>query len=129
MLVPSSRMRSIQRALFADPHPRPEWRELSPDVKEKILRLLVLLLRGLSLLLLFRLSLLLLFRRLSLLILFLLPGLSRSGDSEKRKKRCRTNDSNLFHGVTSIASTCVPIIGQIGRLDYQACTGFQFVAC
>lgn len=45
MLVPSSRMRSIQRALFADPHPRPEWRELSPDVKEKILRLLVLLLR------------------------------------------------------------------------------------
>lgn len=45
MLVPSSQTKSIQRALFADPHPRPEWRELSPDVKEKILRLLVLLLR------------------------------------------------------------------------------------
>ena len=45
MLVRSSRTRSIQRTLFADPHPRPEWRELSPDVKEKILRLLVLLLR------------------------------------------------------------------------------------
>lgn len=45
MLVPSSQTKSIQRALLADPHPRPEWRELSPDVKEKILRLLVLLLR------------------------------------------------------------------------------------
>jgi hypothetical protein len=49
-----------------------------------LLLLLVLLLRGLSLLLLFRLGLLLLFCRFSFLILFLLPGVSRSGDSKKQ---------------------------------------------
>lgn len=74
-----------------------------------LLLLLVLLLWGLSLLLLFGLSLLLLFRRLSLFILFLLPCVSRSSDSEQQKKRCRTKDSNWFHGVTSIASTYAPV--------------------
>ena len=38
MLVPSSQTKSIQRALFAEIYPRPEWRELSPDVKEKMPR-------------------------------------------------------------------------------------------
>jgi hypothetical protein len=45
MLVSLSRPRSIQLALFAHPHPRPDWRELSPEVQQKILRLLTLLLR------------------------------------------------------------------------------------
>jgi hypothetical protein len=45
MLVLVSRPRSIQLALFAPPHPRPDWRELSPEVQQKLLRLLTLLLR------------------------------------------------------------------------------------
>jgi hypothetical protein len=45
MLMPLSRSRSIQLALFAHPHPRPDWRKLSPEVQQKILRLLTLLLR------------------------------------------------------------------------------------
>ena len=45
MLVSLSRLRSIQLALFAHPHPKPDWRELSPEVQQKILRLLTLLLR------------------------------------------------------------------------------------
>jgi len=45
MLMSLSRPRSIQLALFAHPHPRPDWRELSPEVHQKLLRLLALLLR------------------------------------------------------------------------------------
>ena len=45
MSVPLSRPRFTQLALFAHPHPRPDWRELSPEVQQKILRLLALLLR------------------------------------------------------------------------------------
>ena len=45
MFVSLRRLRSIQLALFAHPYPRPEWRGLSPEVQQKILRLLALLLR------------------------------------------------------------------------------------
>ena len=45
MLVSLSRPQSIQLALFAHRHPRPDWRELSPEVQQKILRLLTQLLR------------------------------------------------------------------------------------
>ena len=45
MLVLLRRPRSIQLALFAHPQPRPDWRELSPEVQQEILRLLALLLR------------------------------------------------------------------------------------
>lgn len=45
MSVSSSRPRPIQQALFAHPQPRPDWRELSPEMQQKILRLLALLLR------------------------------------------------------------------------------------
>lgn len=45
MVVSSIRPRSIQLVLFAHPHPRPAWRELSPEVQQRTLRLLALLLR------------------------------------------------------------------------------------
>lgn len=45
MLVLLRRPRSTQLALFAHPHPRPDWRKLSPEVQQKTLRLLALLLR------------------------------------------------------------------------------------
>jgi hypothetical protein len=75
-----------------------------------LLPLSLLLLLGLSLLLFFRLCLLLLFRGLSLLILFLLPCVSRSSDSEQQKKRCRSNNSDWFHGVTSMHPLTRPSI-------------------
>jgi hypothetical protein len=90
-----------------------------------LLLLLALLLRGLSLLLLFRLSLLLLFLGLSPLILLILPCISRRSDSEKQKKRGHTNDSNWFHGVTSIALTYAPVTRPIGRVYCQADTCFD----
>ena len=45
MLVSLSRPRSTQLALFAHPNPTPDWRELSPEAQQKVLRLLALLLR------------------------------------------------------------------------------------
>jgi hypothetical protein len=45
MFVSLSRARSIQLALFAHPNPKPDWRELSPEAQQKVLRLLGLLLR------------------------------------------------------------------------------------
>ena len=45
MLVPLSRPRSTQLVLFAHPNPTPDWWELSPEAKQKVLRLLALLLR------------------------------------------------------------------------------------
>jgi len=45
MLMSLSRPRSAQLALFAHPNPTPDWRELSPEVQQKVLRLLALLLR------------------------------------------------------------------------------------
>jgi len=45
MLVSLTRPRSTQLTLFARPHPRPDWRQLSPETQQKILRLLTLLLR------------------------------------------------------------------------------------
>ena len=35
---------STQLALFARPHPKPDWRELSPETQQKVLRLMTLLL-------------------------------------------------------------------------------------
>jgi hypothetical protein len=61
---------------------------------------------GIVLILPFRLGLLLRFRRLSLfflLIRFPLSCASRKADSQQQKERCRLNDSNSFHGVTSVA--------------------------
>ena len=61
--------------------------------------------------------LLLLFSRLGLLVLsllflrfvlLLLPCIRWNSDSEQQKKRGRTDDSNWFHGVTSIASISAP---------------------
>jgi hypothetical protein len=40
-----SRPRSIQLALFAQPHPKPDWGELSPETQQKVLRLVTLLLQ------------------------------------------------------------------------------------
>jgi hypothetical protein len=45
MFMSFNRLRSVQLALFAHPHPRPDWRDLSPEVQQKVLRLLTLLLR------------------------------------------------------------------------------------
>jgi hypothetical protein len=45
MFVSLTRLRSTQLALFAHPHPRPDWRELSPEIQQRILRMLTLLLR------------------------------------------------------------------------------------
>lgn len=45
MLVSLNRTRSTQLGLFAQPNPKPDWRELSPETQEKVLRLLTLLLR------------------------------------------------------------------------------------
>jgi hypothetical protein len=39
-----NRLRSTQLALFAQPHPKPDWRELSPETQQKVLRLVTLLL-------------------------------------------------------------------------------------
>jgi hypothetical protein len=86
--------------------------------------LLLLLFRSLRLLL-FRLSLLLLFRGLSLFVLFRLPGVSRSSDSDQQEKRCRTNDSNSFHRVTSITSIQAPINCPVRRVNCKACTCFN----
>ena len=61
---------------------------------------------GIVLTLPFRLVLLLRFRRLSLFFLLLrfpLSCASRKADSQQQKERCRLNDSNSFHGVTSVA--------------------------
>ena len=38
-------LRSTQLALFAQPNPKPDWRELSPETQQNVLRLLTLLLR------------------------------------------------------------------------------------
>jgi hypothetical protein len=40
-----NRPRSTQLALFAQPHPKPDWRELSPETQQKVLRLVTLLLQ------------------------------------------------------------------------------------
>jgi hypothetical protein len=45
MLVSLNRPRSAQLGLFAQPHPKPDWRELSPETQQKVLRLLSQLLR------------------------------------------------------------------------------------
>ena len=45
MLVSLNRPRSTQLALFAQSNPKPDWRELSPETQQKVLRLLTLLLR------------------------------------------------------------------------------------
>jgi hypothetical protein len=45
MLVSLNRPRSTQLALFAQPHPKPDWRELAPETQQKVLRLLTLLLQ------------------------------------------------------------------------------------
>jgi hypothetical protein len=45
MLVSLSRLRCTQLVLFAHPNPTPDWRELSPEGQQKVLRLLALLLR------------------------------------------------------------------------------------
>jgi hypothetical protein len=55
----------------------------------------------------------------------LLPCVSRNSDSEQQKKCGRTNNSNWFHGVTSIASTDAPVTRPIGRVYCQAYTCFD----
>jgi hypothetical protein len=40
-----NRPRSTQLALFIQPNPKPDWRDLSPEIQQKVLRLLALLLR------------------------------------------------------------------------------------
>jgi acyl-CoA reductase-like NAD-dependent aldehyde dehydrogenase len=45
MLESLSRWRSVQLGLFAQPKPKPDWRELSPEIRQRVLRLLTLLLR------------------------------------------------------------------------------------
>ena len=45
MLVSLNRPRSTQLALFAQPHPKPDGRELAPETQQKVLRLLTLLLQ------------------------------------------------------------------------------------
>jgi hypothetical protein len=45
MLVSLNRPRSTQLALFAQLHPKPDWRELAPETQQKVLRLLTLLLQ------------------------------------------------------------------------------------
>jgi hypothetical protein len=40
-----NRPRSLQLGLFAPPDPKPDWRGLSPETQQKLLRLLTLLLR------------------------------------------------------------------------------------
>jgi hypothetical protein len=45
MLESSKRPRSVQLGLFAQPKPRPDWRELSPEIRQRVQRLLTLLLR------------------------------------------------------------------------------------
>ncbi len=44
MLVSLNRPRSTQLALFAQPNPKPDWRELSLETQQEVLRLLTLLL-------------------------------------------------------------------------------------
>ena len=39
-----NRLRSTQLALFAQPYPKPDWQELSPETQQKVLRLVTLLL-------------------------------------------------------------------------------------
>ena len=90
-----------------------------------LLLVLLLLFRSLSLLLLVLLLVLLLFGFGLLLLLLLLSRVRRSTHSHKEKKCGRTNDSNSFHGVTSIASTCAPLIRPIRRVNCQACTCFN----
>lgn len=45
MLVSLKRRKSTQLVLFAQPNPKPDWRELSPETQQKVLRLLTTLLR------------------------------------------------------------------------------------
>jgi len=45
MLVSLNRLRFTQLALFAHPLPQPDWRELSPEIQQKVVRLLSELLR------------------------------------------------------------------------------------
>src|SRR5579859_3446 len=73
-------------------------------------RIVLLTLPPSGLLLPFGLGLLLLFLGFGLFILLFLSSVRRSTHSHQEKKRGRTNDSNLFHGVTSIASTCAPLL-------------------
>jgi hypothetical protein len=89
------------------------------------LLLALLILLPLGLLLPLRLSLLLLFLGLSPLILLILPCVSRNSDSEQEKKRGRANNSNWFHGVTSVASTYAPVTRHLGHVYCQADTCFD----
>jgi hypothetical protein len=45
MSMSLNQSRSTQLALFAPPHPKPDWRKLSPETQRKVLRLVALLLR------------------------------------------------------------------------------------
>jgi hypothetical protein len=99
--------------------------------------LLLLLSRGIVLLTLlpsglllpFGLGLLLLFLRFGLFILLFLSSVRRSTHSHQEKKRGRTNNSNLFHGVTSIASClCAFASSQIRRVKIVRPVFLQFVA-
>jgi hypothetical protein len=45
MLVSLNRLRSTQLALFDHPLPEPDWRELSPETQQNVVRLLSQLLR------------------------------------------------------------------------------------
>jgi len=45
MLLSLNRPRSAQLALFAQRNPKPDWRELTPETQQKVLRLLSQLLR------------------------------------------------------------------------------------
>lgn len=96
-----------------------------------VLLLTLLLFGGLGLRLLFRPSLLLLFPRLSFFVLFLLPRISWSDDSEQQKKSCRPKNSDWFHGVPSTAftfalhspftaSTVTPVLASVYRVLTQA---------
>jgi hypothetical protein len=89
-----------------------------------VLLLTLLLFRSLGLRLLSRPSRLLLFPRLSLFVLFLLPRISWSGDSEQQEKCCRTKNSDWFHGFPPLhllcayhspftASTVTPVLASI----------------
>jgi hypothetical protein len=98
-------------------------RSLSLLLTLLLLLLLLLTLLAPGLLLVLRLSLLFLFRGLGLFFLFVLLRVSRSLDSEQQKQRGRTNDSDWFHGVTSIAPTYAPVNRYKRRVNYQVCTG------
>lgn len=75
-----------------------------------LLLVLLLLFRSLRLLLPFGLGLLLLFRGIALFLLLLLSRVRRSTHAHEQKERARTNHSNLFHDVASIASSRAPVL-------------------